>query len=48
MAKKDLKLLVKPEKNKKFSELDFVWSTFEELKSYEKKGFVRAKKLKNL
>ena len=45
MAKKDLKLLVKPEENKSFGDLGFVWSTTKELNDYYKKGYVRVKNL---
>jgi len=49
MAKKvksALKLMVKPEDGVPFGEWEFVWVTSNEMQEHIKKGFIRAKKVK--
>jgi len=41
-----LKLYVKPDVNKFFGDLEFIWLTDQEIKSYQKQGYKRAKKSK--
>ena len=43
---KDLKLYVKPVPGKTFGDLEFVWLTIDEIKAYQKNGWIRAKKWK--
>jgi hypothetical protein len=45
-VKASLKLLVRPIEGAPFGEWQFVWSTDDELKEYNKRGFKRVKKVK--